>query len=73
MRRSVPLWSRTALVLGLGAILGLSAWNCARAGEKPRAKVLLIGIDADDWDVIGPLLDEGKLPNLARLRDEGMQ
>jgi predicted AlkP superfamily phosphohydrolase/phosphomutase len=33
--------------------------------------VLLIGIDAADWEVMGPLLDEGKLPNLARLRDEG--
>ncbi len=70
MKRSAPLWSRVALILGIGTLLALPAWNCAGAGEKPT-KVLLIGIDAADWDVIGPLLDEGKLPNLARLRDEG--
>jgi predicted AlkP superfamily phosphohydrolase/phosphomutase len=33
--------------------------------------VLLLGIDAAEWDIIGPLLDQGKLPNLARLRDQG--
>ena len=70
MRRSAPLRSRVALILGIGTLLARPAWNCAGAGEKPT-KVLLIGIDAADWDVIGPLLDEGKLPNLARLRDEG--
>jgi len=46
-------------------------WNCARAGEKPRTKVLLIGVDAGEWDVLGPLLDEGKVPAFARLRREG--
>ncbi len=71
MTRSAPLWSRIALALGVVTFLALPAWNCAGAGEKPRARVLLIGIDAADWEVIGPLLDEGKLPNLARLRDEG--
>jgi hypothetical protein len=30
-------------------------------------KVLLIGWDAADWKVIMPLVDAGKMPNLARL------
>jgi len=71
VKRSAPLWTRALLIAGLGTVLGLSAWDCARAGEKPRPKVILVGIDAADWDVMGPLLDEGKLPNFARLRAEG--
>ena len=35
-------------------------------------KVLLIGWDAADWKVIGPLLDAGKLPNLERLVNSGV-
>jgi predicted AlkP superfamily phosphohydrolase/phosphomutase len=71
VKRSTLPWTRALLVAGLGTLLGLSACGCARAGEKPRPKVLLIGVDAADWEVMGPLLDEGKLPNFARLRAEG--
>jgi len=69
----VTRMSRTRLILSLavGILLGTSAWNCARAGEKPRARVLLIGVDAGEWDVLGPLLDDGRCPNLARMRDQG--
>jgi tetratricopeptide (TPR) repeat protein len=35
-------------------------------------KVLLIGWDAADWKVIMPLIDHGKLPNLARLMEGGI-
>src|SRR5258705_11578763 len=60
------------IALFAGAILlGTSAWNCARASEKPRPRVLMIGVDAGEWDVLGPLLDQGKVPNFARMRDEG--
>lgn len=71
MKRVAPPWTRALLIAGLGTVLALPAWNCARAGEKPRPKVLLIGVDAADWEVMGPLLDQGKLPNFARLRAEG--
>ena len=62
---------RIALTLALGTLFGLGVWTCARAGEKPRPKVLLIGVDAGEWDVLGPLLDEGKAPAFAKLRDTG--
>jgi tetratricopeptide (TPR) repeat protein len=39
--------------------------------DRPR-KVLLIGWDAADWKVIMPLVDAGKMPNLARLIEEGV-
>ncbi len=35
-------------------------------------KVLLIGWDAADWRVVMPLIDTGKMPNLARLIEEGI-
>jgi predicted AlkP superfamily phosphohydrolase/phosphomutase len=59
------------VALSVGLALGAGIWTCARASEKPRSKVLLIGVDAGEWDVLGPLLDQKKVPNFARLRDEG--
>jgi hypothetical protein len=38
----------------------------------PTRKVLLIGWDAADWKVINPLIDAGKMPNLARLIESGV-
>ncbi len=35
-------------------------------------KILLIGWDAADWKVINPLLDAGKMPNLARFLEKGV-
>jgi predicted AlkP superfamily phosphohydrolase/phosphomutase/tetratricopeptide (TPR) repeat protein len=37
----------------------------------PRKKVLLIGWDAADWKVINPLMDQGKMPNVERLVNQG--
>jgi len=39
---------------------------------KKREKVLLLGWDAADWKVINPLIDEGKMPNLTRLVEQGV-
>ncbi|MFN7901045.1 MAG: alkaline phosphatase family protein, partial [Synechococcaceae cyanobacterium] len=35
-------------------------------------KVLLLGWDAADWKIIGPLLDAGRMPNLERLARSGV-
>ena len=63
--------ARVLLVITVGVALGLGAWTCAGAGEKSRPKVLLIGVDACEWDILGPLLDQKRLPNFAKLRDTG--
>jgi len=42
-----------------------------RTDHRPR-KVLLIGWDSADWKVITPLIDAGKMPNLAGLIEEGI-
>lgn len=33
---------------------------------------LVIGLDGGEWDVIDPLIAKGRLPNLARLKEEGV-
>jgi len=40
--------------------------------DPVKRKVLLIGWDAADWRVIMPLIDAGKMPNLASLIEEGI-
>ena len=39
--------------------------------SKP-ARVLLIGWDAADWNVINPLIEKGEMPTLASLIDRGV-
>ena len=40
---------------------------------KPLAKkVLLIGWDAADWNVINPLMDAGEMPALEKLVNKGV-
>jgi predicted AlkP superfamily phosphohydrolase/phosphomutase len=35
-------------------------------------KVFVLGLDGATWDVLDPLIQEGLLPNLARLREQGV-
>ena len=37
-----------------------------------KSKVLLIGWDAADWKIIGPLLAQGQMPALKKLIDKGV-
>ena len=49
----------------------------ADAGERiaarrvPGMKVLLVGLDGADWNILDPLIRSGRLPNVARLTGEG--
>ena len=70
MIRSPHFPARLAVALIVGLAVAGGVWTCARAGEKPP-KVLVVGVDAGEWDKLGPLLDQQKLPNFARLRDRG--
>lgn len=40
--------------------------------EQPPGKVLLVGWDGAEWDVIRPLVRDGRLPNLTRLIEQGI-
>jgi predicted AlkP superfamily phosphohydrolase/phosphomutase/tetratricopeptide (TPR) repeat protein len=41
-------------------------------GRRLAKKVLLIGWDAADWQMINPLLEQGKMPALAKLMEGGV-
>ncbi|MCB9881971.1 MAG: tetratricopeptide repeat protein [Planctomycetes bacterium] len=41
-------------------------------GDAQPARILLIGLDGADWKIIDPLIEQGRLPNLARLKREGV-
>jgi predicted AlkP superfamily phosphohydrolase/phosphomutase len=69
--RRQPRPAATFLAIFLVTAIGLGAWACARAADKSPGKVLLIGVDAAEWSVLGPLLDQQKLPAFAQLRDQG--
>jgi predicted AlkP superfamily phosphohydrolase/phosphomutase len=53
------------VILAVGYVLFL------RPGVPPVNPVVLIGLDGADWNVIHPLFEQGKLPNLARWVQEG--
>ncbi len=50
--------------------VGLGLASCERAPERPRA--LLVGIDGATLRVIGPMIAEQRLPNLARIAAHGV-
>ncbi len=39
----------------------------------PLARVLYLGVDGMDWEVLGPMIARGELPHLARLAREGVR
>jgi len=61
------------LLVLLPFVLVLATALCAAADPAPGAKrrILLIGLDGADWQIIDALIAEGKLPNLARLKRTG--
>src|SRR5262249_34690721 len=49
---------------------GASSPTPAPAGPPPT-RLLLIGLDAADWQIAGPLIEAGRMPHLARLKKNG--
>src|SRR5262249_7216369 len=55
-------------------------WHRVLAGPGPpvvplpaaaRRRILVVGLDAADWQIALPLMGEGRMPNLARVVREG--
>jgi len=60
-----------ARLVVLGAALALIAGGC---GERPLpTKVVVICIDGLDWDLAGPLVEAGRMPNLERIAARGVR
>lgn len=50
----------------------LLAASCAPTTVEPvERKIMVIGIDGMEWDIMGPLLEAGRLPTFARVMSEG--
>jgi hypothetical protein len=41
-------------------------------GARPAERILVLALDGASWRFLEPLLAEGKLPNLARLKEDGV-
>lgn len=65
------MFARAFVVLSLFPVVllvGCGGGQEAHQSPAPRQTVIL-GIDAMDWQVVDPLLEAGRLPHLASLRD----
>ena len=69
-----PSWSgllALLIVAGLGTSL-LATWELSAQDNPAQApKTIVLGFDGADGDLTKQWMDEGLLPNLAKLRDEG--
>jgi len=70
MTRPILRFAAIGLALALASLPALVHAKPAPAPKK-SAKVLVVGIDAGEWDVLGPLIDQGRCPNFARMRAQG--
>jgi tetratricopeptide (TPR) repeat protein len=50
----------------------LAAGGLEEASRPPLSRVLYLGLDGADWEVIMPLMRRGELPHLARMMREGV-
>ncbi|MFZ2055110.1 MAG: alkaline phosphatase family protein [Candidatus Aminicenantales bacterium] len=62
--RIMALWTAAALIFGVSMSV-----CCRRENRAPR--VYVIGLDGATWDIIDPLIAEGKLPVFKALKEEG--
>ncbi len=60
------------LLLAVGLLFLTSCGRVETEAEPVSRKVVILGIDGLEWDIMGPLLESGRLPNFARLIHEGV-
>ncbi|MEO0661228.1 MAG: alkaline phosphatase family protein, partial [Planctomycetota bacterium] len=59
------------LAPGPSLAVGAPAPKQDAGGASARGRVLVVGFDGADWRTTERLMDEGLLPNLAKLRESG--
>ncbi len=66
--------ARRSIRLGFCALgLACLATSCGdgQAVAEPAAPVLLVGVDGLEWEVLRPLMESGRCPNLRKLAESG--
>jgi len=74
-RASRPAVGTRFLVILLAAaavVAGLYALRAPARSWKVAPKLVVLCIDGGTWDIIDPLIEAGRLPNLARLTRDGV-
>lgn len=66
-----PGWSLGALLLILTVVVGLSPAASAAEGAEATPKVVVLGFDGADAEMTRQWMEQGELPNLAKLQDQG--
>jgi predicted AlkP superfamily phosphohydrolase/phosphomutase len=69
--RSKALAATALLAISSGLLLFASCGRMETGTAPVMRRVVILGIDGLEWDVMGPLLESGELPNFARLVHEG--
>ena len=66
-------WTTGKRPLALFALVSIFALLIVSCGEPEPVdrRIMLIGIDGMEWDLMKPLIDAGRLPTFARLIEEG--
>ena len=58
---------RFPLILLAVCLLALPVFGQSQSASKPKPRVVVVGVNGMEWDIIRPLLVKGELPNLARV------
>jgi Tfp pilus assembly protein PilF/predicted AlkP superfamily phosphohydrolase/phosphomutase len=59
--------------LDLDSVDFLAVGEEGRTPEPTDARLLIVGLDGLDWEILDDLLDQNRLPNLERLIEEGVR
>ena len=73
MRRTIAILAVVLVVVAAGVVFHVRRPGPADDVRTPEApsRILVVGIDGLDWSRVNRLADEGRLPNVARMRSEG--
>ena len=62
---------RLTVLLLVVILFGAPLFAQNQSSAKPKPKVVVIGVNGMEWDILRPLLVQGKLPNLAKVIKNG--
>ncbi len=62
---------RAAILLGIALVLGVTAYVFQLDRTDDHGRVVVIGLDGADWDILDPLMEQGRLPHLLAIKERG--
>lgn len=63
--------TKVILILSIAALMAGSYWFYSQRSPSNRNRIVLIGIDGGDWEILTRLVSQGKMPHFKKLMDEG--